>query len=108
MKPLGYSKYQLIFITVAITAFSGALAAINQNTQAMGLAVWLPCTHNLRLTLCADSYIQFTAIGGFFVGYLELITLIMCPLYCKPEDIGLASGFLGSAKQVAGTIAGKC
>ncbi|PCG92126.1 Major facilitator superfamily domain, general substrate transporter [Penicillium occitanis (nom. inval.)] len=85
MKPLGYSKYQLIFITVAITAFSGALAAINQNTQAMGLA--------------------FTAIGGFFVGYLELITLIMCPLYCKPEDIGLASGFLGSAKQVAGTIA---
>lgn len=50
-------------------------------------------------------HLQFTAIGGFGVGYLELITLIMCPLYCKPEDIGLASGFLGSAKQVAGTIA---
>lgn len=50
---------------------------------------------------------QFTAIGGFAVGYLELITLIMCPLYCKPEDIGLASGFLGSAKQVIGTIASK-
>ncbi|KAI9924116.1 hypothetical protein MW887_007356 [Aspergillus wentii] len=29
----------------------------------------------------------------------------MCSLYCKPEDIGLASGFLGSAKQIAGTIA---
>ena len=29
----------------------------------------------------------------------------MCPLYCSPQDIGLASGFLGSAKQVAGTIA---
>ncbi|KAJ5243338.1 uncharacterized protein N7469_001665 [Penicillium citrinum] len=29
----------------------------------------------------------------------------MCPLYCKPEDIGLASGFLGSAKQICGTIA---
>jgi hypothetical protein len=41
--------------------------------------------------------IKFMAIGGFAVGYLELITLIMCPLYCKPEDIGLASGFLGSA-----------
>lgn len=50
---------------------------------------------------------QFTALGGFGVGYLELITLIMCPLYCNPEDIGLASGFLGSAKQVAGTIASK-
>ncbi|KAJ5937122.1 hypothetical protein N7466_003572 [Penicillium verhagenii] len=85
MKPIGHSKYQLIASTVIITAFSGALAAVNQNTQAYGIA--------------------FTAIGGFAVGYLELITLIMCPLYCKPEDIGLASGFLGSAKQVAGTIA---
>ncbi|KAJ6019441.1 hypothetical protein N7522_001508 [Penicillium canescens] len=85
MKRLGYSKYQLIASTILITTFSGALAAINQDRQAYGLA--------------------FTAIGGFAVGYLELITLIMCPLYCEPEDIGLASGFLGSAKQVAGTIA---
>lgn len=44
MKPLGQSKYQLIFSTVAITAFSGALAAIDQNTQAMGLAVRLSFT----------------------------------------------------------------
>ncbi|KAJ5668718.1 hypothetical protein N7462_009788 [Penicillium macrosclerotiorum] len=85
MKPLGYSKYQLIASTIVITAFSGALAAINQDRQAYGIA--------------------FTVVGGFAVGYLELITLIMCPLYCEPEDIGLASGFLGSAKQVAGTIA---
>ncbi|KAJ5543894.1 hypothetical protein N7494_005173 [Penicillium frequentans] len=85
MKRLGYSKYQLIASTILITTFSGALAAVNQDRQAYGLA--------------------FTAIGGFAVGYLELITLIMCPLYCEPEDIGLASGFLGSAKQVAGTIA---
>ncbi|PYH42883.1 trichothecene efflux pump [Aspergillus saccharolyticus JOP 1030-1] len=85
MKPIGFSKYQLIASTVTITAFSGALAAINQHRQAYGIA--------------------FTAIGGFAVGYLELITIIMCPLYCKPEDIGLASGFLGSAKQIFGTIA---
>ncbi|RAL14138.1 trichothecene efflux pump [Aspergillus homomorphus CBS 101889] len=85
MKPLGFTKYQLIASTVTITAFSGALAAINQHRQAYGIA--------------------FTAIGGFAVGYLELITIIMCPLYCKPEDIGLASGFLGSAKQIFGTIA---
>ncbi|RAL02180.1 trichothecene efflux pump [Aspergillus ibericus CBS 121593] len=85
MKPIGYTKYQLIVTTIMITAFSGALAAVNQHRQSYGIA--------------------FTAIGGFWVGYLELITIIMCPLYCKPEDIGLASGFLGSAKQVAGTIA---
>ncbi|GLA13952.1 hypothetical protein AnigIFM62618_011370 [Aspergillus niger] len=85
MKPVGYTKYQLIITTLMITAFSGALASINQYRQAYGIA--------------------FTALGGFFVGYLELITIIMCPLYCSPQDIGLASGFLGSAKQVAGTIA---
>ncbi|RAK94022.1 siderophore iron transporter [Aspergillus costaricaensis CBS 115574] len=85
MKPVGYTKYQLIITTLMITAFSGALASINQYRQAYGIA--------------------FTAIGGFWVGYLELITIIMCPLYCSPQDIGLASGFLGSAKQVAGTIA---
>ncbi|KAE8146978.1 siderophore iron transporter [Aspergillus avenaceus] len=85
MKPVGHSKYQLITCTVIITTFSGALAALNQNRQALGIA--------------------FTAVGGFAVGYLELVTLIMCPLFCRPEDIGLASGFLGSAKQVGGTIA---
>ncbi|PWY72957.1 siderophore iron transporter [Aspergillus heteromorphus CBS 117.55] len=85
MKPIGFTKYQLIVSTLMITAFSGALASINQDRRSYGLA--------------------FTALGGFWVGYLELITIIMCPLYCDPKDIGLASGFLGSAKQVAGTIA---
>ena len=41
------------------------------------------------------------------MGYLESITIVMCPLYCKSEDIGLASGFLGSTKQICGTIASK-
>lgn len=40
MKPLGHSKYQLIASTVIITAFSGALAAVNQNRQSLGIAVW--------------------------------------------------------------------
>ena len=39
MKPLGHSKYQLIASTVVITAFSGALAAVNQHKQAYGVAV---------------------------------------------------------------------
>ncbi|KAF7596014.1 hypothetical protein BBP40_003794 [Aspergillus hancockii] len=85
MKPLGYSKYQLIVCTIVATAFSGALGAINQHRQAYGIA--------------------FTAVGGFAVGYLELVTLNMCPLFCTPDVIGLASGFLGSAKQVGRTIA---
>lgn len=39
MKPLGHSKYQLIASTVIITAFSGALGAVNQNRQSLGIAV---------------------------------------------------------------------
>ncbi|OJJ43515.1 hypothetical protein ASPZODRAFT_154411 [Penicilliopsis zonata CBS 506.65] len=85
MKPIGHSKYQLIAVTTGVTVFNGALAALNEDRLVLGIA--------------------FTALGGFFVGYLEILTIIMCPLYCAPEDIGLASGFLGSAKQIAGTIA---
>lgn len=39
MKPIGYTKYQLIVTTVMITAFSGALAAVNQHRQSYGIAV---------------------------------------------------------------------
>lgn len=41
MKPVGYTKYQLIITTLMITAFSGALASINQYRQAYGIAVRL-------------------------------------------------------------------
>lgn len=39
MKPLGHTKTQLIACTVVITAFSGAMAAVNQYRQAYGIAV---------------------------------------------------------------------
>jgi hypothetical protein len=34
-----------------------------------------------------------------------MVSIIMSALVCDPEDIGLASGLLGSLKQVSGTIA---
>lgn len=48
---------------------------------------------------------QCTILGGLSVGYQELICIIMAALICEPKDIGLASGFLGSWKQVSGSIA---
>jgi hypothetical protein len=39
MKPIKHTKIQLIIATIVITAFSGALAAINQDRQAYGIAV---------------------------------------------------------------------
>lgn len=41
MKPIGNSKMQLIVSTVVITAFSGAMAAVNQDRRAYGIAVSL-------------------------------------------------------------------
>lgn len=46
MKPLGHTKSQLIVSTILITAFSGALAAIDQHRQAYGIAV---CDQMLNL-----------------------------------------------------------
>lgn len=51
--------------------------------------------------------LQFTFLGGLGVGFQEMISIIMAALVCDPGDIGLASGFLGSMKQVSGTIASK-
>ena len=88
MKPIGFSKWQLVISTVLVMTFTAAMASVDQHRVVLGVV--------------------FTAITGFGVGYLEFITIIMCPLLCKPDDIGLASGFLGSSKQVVGTIACKC
>lgn len=85
MKPLGHARWQLFCSTVFMTTFLGALASADQHRKAYGIA--------------------FTFLGGLGVGFQEMITIIMAALVCDPEDIGLASGFLGSMKQVSGTIA---
>lgn len=46
MRPLGHSKLQLIASTVVITAFSGALGAVNQNRQSYGIAVSIKAAIN--------------------------------------------------------------
>jgi hypothetical protein len=68
-----------------MTVFIAGLAAANQYHGSLAIA--------------------FTVLGGICVGFLELITIIMAGLVCEPGDIGLASGFLASLRQVFGTIA---
>ena len=84
-KPIGHAKYQLIACCVGMTVFLGGLAAADQYHKTLAIA--------------------FTILGGLSVGFLELITIIMAGLVCEPGDIGLASGFLASLRQVFGTIA---
>jgi hypothetical protein len=39
------------------------------------------------------------------VGFIELASLALAPLFCKAEDIGLASGLLASIRSAGGSIA---
>lgn len=104
MKTLGHSKIQLMHSYYHSLFWSLSFSEpAPRGLRHRSMTRHYPLSSSRILTLD----IQFTAIGGFAVGYLELITLNMCPLYCKPEDIGLASGFLGSAKQAMGTIASR-
>lgn len=52
-----------------------------------------------------DTGIALTILGPFFVGFIELTSLALAPLFCKPADIGLASGLLASIRSAGGSIA---
>ncbi|KZF22336.1 siderophore iron transporter [Xylona heveae TC161] len=84
-KRIGFARWQLVASTVIMTAFLAGLAALTEYRRPLGLA--------------------FTVLGGFGVGYLELVTIVNATLVCKPGEIGFSSCFLGGAKQVAGSIA---
>lgn len=49
--------------------------------------------------------IALTILGPFFVGFIELASLALAPLFCKPSEIGLASGLLASIRSAGGSIA---
>ncbi|KAI0006586.1 trichothecene efflux pump [Xylariaceae sp. FL0662B] len=81
----GNVRYWIIFSTFTMVAFVGACAALTPETLNLGIA--------------------FTMIGPFFVGVIELCALALAPLFCKPADIGVASGLLASVRSAGGSIA---
>jgi hypothetical protein len=52
-----------------------------------------------------DLGIALTILGPFMVGFIELASLALAPLFCKAEDIGLASGLLASIRSAGGSVA---
>ncbi|KAI0853470.1 hypothetical protein F5Y00DRAFT_224737 [Daldinia vernicosa] len=68
-----------------MVAFVGACASLTPDTLNAGIA--------------------FTMIGPFFVGVIEVCALALAPLFCRPVDIGLASGLLASIRSAGGSIA---
>ncbi|KAK1771568.1 fungal trichothecene efflux pump [Phialemonium atrogriseum] len=81
----GNVRYWIIFSAFAMVGFVAALASLTPETKSAGIAL--------------------TILGPFFVGFIELVSLALAPLYCKPSDIGLASGLLASIRSAGGSIA---
>ncbi|WQF78906.1 Putative sugar transporter, major facilitator transporter Str1/Tri12, MFS transporter superfamily [Colletotrichum destructivum] len=81
----GNVRYWIIFATFAMVGFVGALASLTPETLNLGIGL--------------------TILGPFFVGFIELTSLALAPLFCKPSDIGLASGLLASIRSAGGSIA---
>ncbi|KAI5865780.1 trichothecene efflux pump [Durotheca rogersii] len=81
----GNVRYWIIFSTFAMVAFVGACASLTPQTLGAGIA--------------------FTMAGPFFVGVIEVCALALAPLFCRPADIGLASGLLASIRSAGGSVA---
>ncbi|KAH8176649.1 fungal trichothecene efflux pump (TRI12) domain-containing protein [Sarocladium implicatum] len=81
----GNVRYWLIGSTFAMVGFVSSLAALTPSHKNLGIAL--------------------TILGPFMVGFSELASLALAPLFCKAEDIGLASGLLASIRSAGGSIA---
>lgn len=85
MKPIGNTRIQLIVSTCTLFIFLAALGGTTHKNQNYALV--------------------FTTMAGFFSGWLDIVTSVANGLVNEPGDLGLANGFLGSMKQLVGTIA---
>lgn len=81
----GNVRYWLIFSTFAMVGFVAALASLTPSDKNTGIAL--------------------TILGPFFVGFIELASLALAPLFCAAQDIGLASGLLASIRSAGGSVA---
>lgn len=78
-------KWQTIIASLASLAFVSALASINEDT------------HN--------AFLAFGILGCVAIGYVDNITFPGVTLVIEPQDIGLATGVLGSLRGFGGVVA---
>ncbi|KAF2669510.1 fungal trichothecene efflux pump [Microthyrium microscopicum] len=78
-------KWQVIFFSVCGTAFVGGLACLNENNHA--------------------TFIALGVMGTFVIGWVDLISFTAVTLVWEPQDIGLATGVLGSIRALGGAVA---
>jgi hypothetical protein len=85
LRRFGKHKLTMILAMICLTAFNGAMAGTDVSTRALGIA----CT----LLACTAE------------GFAENIGWVIAPFCLAPEDLGLALGFLGSARCLLSTVA---
>ncbi|CAI6290664.1 unnamed protein product [Periconia digitata] len=85
LKKGGHAKAQLIASVVGLCVFCGVMSLSDENSQGQAIAV----------TVCI----------GLFIGWVELICIVVAGLVIPPEDIGAGSAFFASARAIGGTIA---
>ncbi|KAF9870587.1 hypothetical protein CkaCkLH20_11893 [Colletotrichum karsti] len=84
-KRSGRLKLQMIVSVLGLVIFCGLMALGNENRQGLAIAM--------------------TVLVGIFVGWIELICIVLAGLVIPPENIGSGSAFFASARAVSGTIA---
>jgi hypothetical protein len=78
-------KWQAVIVSTLGAAFVAALAAMGATTHAMT--------------------ITFGVLGCFFIGWVDNITFPAVTLVWESQDIGLATGVLGSIRAMGGAVA---
>ncbi|KAL5119952.1 hypothetical protein ACEQ8H_002050 [Pleosporales sp. CAS-2024a] len=78
-------KIQCIVLAVCTTAFVGSLAALRADTHTF--------------------VIVMGTLGCFVIGWIDNITFPGVTLVIAPQDIGLATGILGSIRALGGAVA---
>lgn len=79
------TRWLMIGANIAMVAFLTSMASLNAGDYAKGIA--------------------FTVMGPFLVGFIELAAMSLSPLFCKPEEIGTASGMLAAIRAAGGSVA---
>ncbi|KAF2836149.1 fungal trichothecene efflux pump [Patellaria atrata CBS 101060] len=77
-------KWQCIILSILSTVFVGGLAALGQDTHALTIA--------------------FGVLGCFAIGWIDNIAFPGITLVMEPQDIGLATGVMGSIRALGGAV----
>ncbi|KIW00482.1 uncharacterized protein PV09_08005 [Verruconis gallopava] len=85
VRVLRKQKWQLVFTTLCLVAFTGGMAAATTKTRSMALA--------------------FVLLASIALGYLENTAFTIASFCLPPGDLGLALGLLGCVRSSIATVA---